>query len=147
MNLILFAEKLKELILEKDGKISIFIQNIKISKTAVYEYLTGNKEPTVKNLLQIANYFNCSIDFLIGIEVENYSQSFLDCPPFSQRLNELLKYFDISRYKLEKMTGISQSTLYYWSINKTVPTVDSLLTISKCLNCSLDFILGRTNLQ
>ena len=60
---------------------------------------------------------------------------------------QLLKYFDISRYKLEKMTGISQSTLYYWSINKTVPTVDSLLTISKCLNCSLDFILGRTNLQ
>ena len=146
MDLILFAEKLKELILEKDGKVSVFIQKIKISKTTVYEYLSGNKEPSLKNLLTLANYFQCSLDFLIGLENENYSETFLDCPPFSERLTQLLKYFGISRYKLEKITGISESTLYYWSIDKTLPTVDSLLNISKCLNCSLDFVLGRTNL-
>ncbi|MDE7329706.1 MAG: helix-turn-helix domain-containing protein, partial [Clostridia bacterium] len=31
----------------------------------------------------------------------------------------------------------------YWKNGKTQPTVDSLYKISKALNCSIDFVIGR----
>ena len=37
-----------------------------ISQGLMNEYKNGKRTPTTENLIKIADYFNCSIDFLLG---------------------------------------------------------------------------------
>ena len=143
MDLKLFAERVDELIFEKNLKVTDFAKLSGISKSTVYEYLSGQKVPTLKNLIKIANYFNVSADYLLGLEKDVYTKTFKECEDFSIRFKKVLENFSISRYKLESLTGISESVLYYWAKGKTVPTVESLLTVCNALNCSFDYLIGR----
>ncbi len=40
--------------------------DIEISQELVSQYELGKSNPTIENLVKIANYFNCSTDFLLG---------------------------------------------------------------------------------
>ena len=92
---------------------------------------------------KIANYFDCSTDFLIGLENETYQTNFKQCPPFYQRFNFILKHFKISRYKLGQLTNISESALYFYAKGQREPSLQNLILICEKLNCTLDFLLGR----
>ncbi|MGN0788403.1 MAG: helix-turn-helix domain-containing protein [Christensenellales bacterium] len=147
MELKIFAERLTELIFDSKKTARDVAREVGIGKTTIYEYLSGNKMPTLGNLIKIADYFGCSTDYLLGLEEESIETSFYKCKPFSERFRAMLKYFDISRYRLEKMTGIAESVLYYWAKGQKTPTVDSLVTVCEKLNCRLDFFLGRSDEQ
>lgn len=143
MNLSIFAERLSELIFDNKISSSYLAQEIKCDRSTITRYLSGNKMPTIDLCCRIADYFKCSLDFLFGLEENNYPQSYSNYIPFSERLPFLLSFFDISRYRLEKITGISESTLFYWSKGQTKPTIENIIKIAKSLNTSIDFILGR----
>ena len=143
LDLKLFSERVDELIFDKNLKAMEFAKQSGISKSTVYEYLSGRKMPTLKNLIKIAEFFNVSTDYLLGIERDVYTKNFKGCVPFSVRFNEILKEYSMSRYKLEQLTGISESVLYYWAKGKTIPTVESLIIVCSVLNCSFDYLIGR----
>ena len=63
---------------------------------------------------------------------------------FSERLKELREEKNISQMELSKATGISQSAIARWELNKTEPTVSALITLSKYFNESVDYLLGLT---
>lgn len=101
--------------------------------------------PTLNNLIKIANYFQCSTDYLLGLENEQYELVFQECKPFHKRFQEVLEYFDITRYKLEKLTGIAESALYYWAKGQRTPTIEKIIFVCKKLDCRVDFFIGRSN--
>lgn len=146
MNLSVFADKLSELIFDAKINPSNLAEVIGCDRSTITRYLGGNKMPTIELSVKIANYFNCTLDYLFGLEEENYPQKFNEVLPFYQRLPQILSFYGISRYKLEKITGFSESTLYYWSKGKTTPSIEKIITIAKSLDSSIDFILGRTNI-
>jgi len=41
-----------------------------ISKRSINEYLTGKTNPTIENLVKLADFFNCSLDYLVGRDFE-----------------------------------------------------------------------------
>ena len=145
MELKIFAERLTELIFDSKMTARDVAKEVDIGKTTIYEYLSGNKMPTLGNLIKLADYFNCSTDYLLGLEEESIETTFYKCKPFPERFRAMLDYFDISRYRLEKMTGIAESVLYYWAKGQKTPTVESLVTVCEKLGCRLDFFLGRSN--
>lgn len=145
MDLKIFAERLTELIFDSKKTARDVAKQAGIGKTTIYEYLSGNKMPTLGNLIKLADYFNCSTDYLLGLEEESIDTAFLQRPPFHEQFESMLDYFDISRYKLEKMTGIAESVLYYWAKGQKTPTVESLVSVCEKLNCRLDFFIGRSN--
>lgn len=145
MELKIFAERLTELIFDSKMTARDVAKDVGIGKTTIYEYLSGNKMPTLGNLIKLADYFNCSTDYLLGLEEESIDKTFLQRKPFPERFRAMLDYFDISRYRLEKMTGIAESVLYYWAKGQKTPTVESLVTVCEQLGCRLDFFLGRSN--
>lgn len=143
MNLTIFAERLSDLIFDNNITPTELAKQLKVDRSTINRYLSASKMPNVNVLVEISNILNASIDYLFGFDEDNYNQQFKNPPPFSQRLTELLNHFNISRYRLEKLTGISESTLYYWSIGKSTPTIEKLIVIAKALNTSIDFVLGR----
>ena len=144
MQLDIFAERLSELIFDKGKSVSATAKEIGISKTTAYAYLSGQKMPTVENAVKIADYFSCSLDFLVGKEWEIRSATYRPCKPFPERFNEILSQFSCSRYRLEHNTGIAESTLYYWAKGKTSPTLENIILLAEQFDCSIDFLLGRT---
>ena len=50
-----------------------------------YKYLKKEYLPCLANIIKIADYFECSIDYLLGLEESNYLK-FSQTPPFDRTL-------------------------------------------------------------
>ena len=65
---LIFGERLKELLLEKNiGQVEL-AQAIDVSKGIISLWESGLREPKLSNLVAIAQFFEVSIDFLVGLE-------------------------------------------------------------------------------
>ncbi|MFR1555304.1 MAG: helix-turn-helix domain-containing protein, partial [Coriobacteriales bacterium] len=85
----------------------------------------------------------CSTDYLLGLTDQLSEEEFKRRPPFPEQLTFLLNHFKVTKYRLEKQTGLSEKTVNRWHNGKTQPTVDSLIRLAKYFDCSVDFVLGR----
>lgn len=66
--MVIFPERLKEL-RQSEGLTQTEIANqIGISQAAYQRYETGKREPKIKTLEVFADYFQVSVDFLLGRE-------------------------------------------------------------------------------
>lgn len=64
----------------------------------------------------------------------------------SQIILNTLKIRGISAYKLSKETGISESLFSKWKKNPTSEiSSNNLAKIADYLDCSVDYLLGRTD--
>lgn len=144
MNLSIFSERLSDLIFDSKIKTEDLANAIGCSRSSAFELRTGDREPTLETLVRIADFFHCATDYLVGLDTEIYpSVNFKPCPPFTERLPAVCAHFGISRYRLQQISKIPESTLYAWAHGKTVPSVDNLVKMAQALGCSLDFIIGR----
>lgn len=87
----MLAEKLKLLRKEKGITQEEFAKDIKVTKGAVAMWETNKRTPDLNMLKDISNYFNISIDWLIG----NSDSKTLPAANGVQELNEV--YFSIAK--------------------------------------------------
>jgi transcriptional regulator with XRE-family HTH domain len=64
----IFYERLKELRIEKGiGQIEL-AKAVNVSKGIISLWENGLREPKLSNLITLANFFEVSIDYLVGLE-------------------------------------------------------------------------------
>ena len=146
MNLEIFADRLSDLIFDSKKSVTEVANEMGINKSTLYEYLLRERIPRLSSIVKIADYFNCSTDFLLGLEDEISGLVFKECKPFPEQFKEILSYFNISRYRLQKMTGLAESVLFYWSKGQKTPTLESVLLVCEKLDCRVDFFIGRSDI-
>ena len=142
-----FAETLGELMFENnlDGK--ALGSKVGSSGTTITRYLRGDRYPTVDTLIMLADYFHCSTDFLLGIEKENYSESYLQAPPFPQQFSVLLEHFGYDNcIRFSADAHIHESSIYAWKNGRRAPSVENVVKIAEFFGCTVDSALGRTKL-
>ena len=61
-----FKERLKELRKEKNVTQTDISKILNVSKMAVSHWEKGNSEPSIEQLKILANYFDVSVDYLVG---------------------------------------------------------------------------------
>ncbi len=61
-----FIYKIKELCKKNDISISTLLISCNLRKSFVYDIEKRNAKPSVEIIEQISNYFNCSVDYLLG---------------------------------------------------------------------------------
>ena len=61
-----FHERLRAILRETETSQYLFVKRTKISWGVFYHWLTGKSKPSLDNLIKVANYFDCSVDFLLG---------------------------------------------------------------------------------
>lgn len=61
-----FSERLNELQGDRGLDRRDVFSATGISKTAYHRYVTGEREPTMNALISLADYFNVSLDYLVG---------------------------------------------------------------------------------
>ena len=139
-----FAEILNDLLIEHNLKAKELSIKLGMANATITRYKNKDRVPTIENLVKIANYFNCSTDYLLGLEDEIHSQDFATCPPFKEQFAFLLSYFNRSAYSVYNNTDISQTRFYEWKNGVCAPSVDSVVKLAKIFNCSVDFVIGRS---
>lgn len=140
-----FTEILNDLLIEHNLNARTLSIALGVSNPTISRYLKGKRVPTIEYLVKLADYFNCSTDYLLGLEETTKIKNFSPCPPFSERLEYLLKYFKCSSYYVYHNTGISQTRFYKWKNGVDKPTVDNVIKIANLFGCSVDFTIGRSN--
>lgn len=138
-----FSERLNDLITESGKTLMAISHELGCGEGTLSRYCSGNYTPSVDMLINLADYFKCSADFLLGLTEQYEAIEYKPCPPFSERLIFLCDHFHISRYRLQKLTDIPESVMRYWVRGKTKPSVANVLKIAVQLDCSVDFVLGR----
>lgn len=140
-----FSERIKQLLEENEISAKKLGTILKINHTSMYDYLAG-KYPSIENAVKLANYFNCSLNFLFGLDdyadETSWTQNY-DATLFLERYTNLLKQNGISHYKVCKETKLNESSIRLWKKGK-LPKIVSLVEIAKCLNCSIDYLVGRS---
>jgi repressor LexA len=63
---------------------------------------------------------------------------------FAKRLNELRLENELSRQQLADQLNVSVRLLSYWENGQRECNFDTLISLSKILDCSIDYLLGNT---
>lgn len=63
---IVVAERLKELLEAEKLSQYALAKHLGISPSTVCNWLNGKKEPSIESLWKLADYFDVSVDYLIG---------------------------------------------------------------------------------
>lgn len=63
-----FGIRLKELFETFGSNEYRLHKGTKISRSLTHAWLTGKSKPSIDNLIKIADFYGCSVDFVIGIE-------------------------------------------------------------------------------
>lgn len=63
---IIFSENLKQLMTEASINQVKLSKEIRIAQSAISAWLSGKKEPSIESLWHLADFFDCSIDELVG---------------------------------------------------------------------------------
>ena len=138
-----FVESLESLLFDNHLTGKQLADEIGIRKTTVYNFLNQKRQPSIDVLIRIADYFQVTTDFLLGIEPESSVKHFKPCPSFSEQIKFLMEQEKLSIVQFCKKAEITRSVFYSWKSGKSVPTLDYVLKLKKHFHCSVDYILGR----
>lgn len=135
-------ERLTELMNEKGISNKELAKILGVTPCSVGRWKRGVKNMRLTQFIMIANYFNCSLDFLAG-----RSETYIDfipkeCPPFYEYLKKLMSEKGISRNKINTETKIKSSHFVDWK-NGAEPQIHSLIELADYLDISIDCLIGR----
>ncbi len=140
-------ERLRELMVEKEINAPKLAKAIGVNFATINRYLEGIRVPKFDALVALADYFNCSTDFLLGLTdyPSRENQVFKPVPPFYAHFKKVLESCGFTQYALQKKTGISWANFNDWLHGRSKPLADNLIKIATALGCSVDFLIGREN--
>ncbi len=143
MNCSKLSDTLNELITLHGLNEQTLAEKTGIPLSCISSYVRGLQVPYFDTLIKLADYFNCSVDYLLGRTDMICEKSYNNRIPFAQRFNELLKANNYKSFKPFENTEISKSSFYEWKRGESLPTLNNIVELAKFFDCSVDFILGR----
>jgi len=144
-NMTPFAERLSELMLDRDLSNLQLEHNSGCPNTTISAWLTKNVYPKKDNLIKLSNFFECSIDYLLGLtDIKTYyvSQSPSN---FKERFILLAKQKNVTYYRVHKDCDIPNNYISRWLNKGLIPDIRTVIKLTAYFNCSTDYILGHSD--
>ena len=146
--MLIFCDVINDLLISKNINQRQLSLKTNISTTDVSEYCSGTL-PNIPNLVKLANFFDCSTDYLLGIKeedkIKNFNASYVYAfENFYNTLLNLVKDKNLTFYKLSKIIGVHKNTIYNWK-NGVNPSCLTLIKLSEYFGVSVDYLVGRTD--
>lgn len=139
------GERINELLLMKNIDNKSFANAVGVNISTVSRWKNNSKYMRLNQIFKIAEYFNCSIEFLVGRTDKILDFQPTECPPFYPHLINLLKKKGVSRNKINKETRIKSSHFVDWKKGAS-PHILSLIELADYLDITLDVLAGREKL-
>ena len=123
---------------------------LKVSQSTIGNWESGIRVPDATMLCTIANFFNVSVDYLLGREKQQdefIGQSFevSEKKELSIRLKELRKQQNITQKDISDYLQTSQQTYSRYEKGQREPDIATIIKLADFFNVSVDYLLGREN--
>lgn len=138
-----FIELVNELDIKNKTEIAATLGITYATFVKIYYY---GAFPTVSILTRLADYFNISVEYLIGSTDNDRFIKSKDPTTFQVRLEELrIKNGIPSVYNLSQQLNIHRNNIAQWLKKDYLPSVDDLSSIANLFEVSVDYLIGRTD--
>ena len=136
-----FQERLKDLLSDNGLSRLQLSKKINISSTTINDYFNKNYYPNIDIAVSMANFFNCSLDYLFGLSDE-YTNNDKNDNEFFENMEYLIKSNNTSIHKTMKSLNMSEYNYFRWKGGKFPKTIN-LIEIAKYFDVSVDFLIGN----
>lgn len=136
------GERINELLMIKGTDNKTFAKAMDVNVSTVSRWRKNTKYMRLSQIVKVADFFGCSLDFLVGRTETMIDFQPCPCPPFYPHLRELLAQKGISRNQINRETRVKSSHFVDWKRGAD-PHILSLLELSDYLDLSLDVLVGR----
>lgn len=138
-----FRERLSELMFySNDIKSESLGNKLGLSGATIRRWLSGNQQIRLSNLIILADYFKCSLEFIAGRTDNKLDFTLKPCPPFYESFRNVLKQNKITRYRFIKETRFKDQYFSKWKKGAD-PQLETLTELADYFNCTLDYLVGR----
>ena len=141
----MIAERLKDIRIENDLTQAQMAKILNTTQTSYNRWENNVELISLKKLTKVCNYFNTSIDYLVGINRNNIGNGKhdLDYKVVGNNIKIFRKEKNLSQKDLATLLNTSQSTISAYEAGKTIILTAFALEIVKKYKISLDWLCGR----
>ena len=141
----MIAERLKDIRIENDLTQAQMAKILNTTQTSYNRWENNVELISLKKLTRVCNYFNTSMDYLVGITRNNIGNDKhdLDYKVVGNNIKIFRKEKNLSQKDLATLLNTSQSTISAYEAGKTIILTAFALEIVKKYNISLDWLCGR----
>ena len=141
----MIAERLKDIRIENDLTQTQMAKMLNTTQTSYNRWENNVELISLKKLTKVCNYFNTSMDYLVGTTRNNIGnvKHDLDYKIVGNNIKIFRKENNLSQKDLAILLNTSQSTISAYEAGKTIILTAFALEIIKKYNISLDWLCGR----
>lgn len=138
-----FIERLDELMQETKVSVKQLSMSIHIPASTISTWRTNKNLVYLPNIIKLADYFKCTVDFLIG-RSDDSSMPFIPmpCPSFPQQLRKIMNETGWSRSRMDRETKFKDCYFCSWDKGK-LPQILTLIELADLFDVSIDYLIGR----
>lgn len=125
---------------------------LNVARNTISQWETGKRNPDLDTVVKIANYFDVTVDFLIGgndkrapTQWQNTTQA--DKAPSLKnenlRLKALRKQNNMTQKDIAKLTGYQQTLISKWESDEREPDIETLKRLANYFNVTVDYLVGN----
>lgn len=150
MNKIKYQNNLQDIFAEYFAQtglnVNSFAAKFNISESKIYYWLNGTYLPAIQNYILLADIFQCSVDYLIGITEDRSYVKSESSVGFPIRFEQLMQEKGCTKYSLAKECKIGNSAVSKWSKGK-IPNTENMVSLAEYFGCSVDYLTGRSDIR
>ena len=142
----MITERIRDIREEKDLRQIDVAKILNVSQANYSRWENGTEFMPLKKLTIFCNYFNVSMDYVIGITRNNTSTGIheLNSKTIGNNLKEFRKKHGITQVELANFLNTTHSTISAYESGKTTLLTAFAIQIVKKFHISLDWLCGRT---
>jgi len=136
-----FQERLEEFLIENNLSRLQLAKQIKIHHETINGYFNDNLYPEIHIAKRIADYFDCSLDYLFGLsdKIKNNETNNLT---FAETIRKLLDDNHKSIEKAMRELNMNEANYYRWK-KGTKPLTSVIITLAKYFDVSVDYLASE----
>ena len=120
-----------------------FAKAFGVSQSAIGNWESGAREPNFDTIQRIAEFFNVSVDYLLGRDnIKN--------KPFFENIKQLKtlrKQKGLLQKDVASFLGIDRTTYVKYETGVSEPDNKTLIKLAELFSVSVDYLLGRDTLE
>lgn len=140
-----FKQRFLELVSDLDCKKSEIPKLLNIDYNVYIKITEFGIIPKPVVLIRIADYFNISVEYLLGRTNNSYFFKAETATTFLERYQALKTEKNLTDYAIAQKLHITTSYTTNWKNKKYMPSIINLIELSETFKVSIDYLLGRTD--
>lgn len=140
-----FKQRFLELVSDLDCKKSEIPKLLNIDYNVYIKITEFGIFPKPVVLIRIADYFDISVEFLLGRTNNSYFFKAETAKTFLERYQALKAEKNLTDYAIAQKLHITTSYTTNWKNKNYMPSIINLIELSEIFKVSIDYLLGRTD--